>query len=89
MKLGKVIGTVVASTVDSSLEGAKLLLVQPLADDLTPSGTPIVACDTVQAGQGDRVLYEGGREAAMALANWFNPADATVMAIVDSVDGES
>ena len=89
MKLAKVIGTVVASTVDSSLEGTKLLLVQPLADDLTPSGTPVVACDTVQAGLGDRVLYEGGREAAMALANWFNPSDATVMAIVDSVDGES
>jgi microcompartment protein CcmK/EutM len=44
-----------------------------------------VACDTVQAGPGDVVLFEGGREAALALANWFNTSDATVMAIVDRV----
>ena len=88
MKVGKVIGSVVATTIDESLEGITLLLVQPLADDMTPKGDPLVACDTVQAGPGDRVLYEGGREAAVALANWYNPSDATVMAIVDSLDGE-
>ena len=88
MKLGQVVGTVVASTIDQSLEGVKLLLVQPLADDLSAKGNPLVACDCVQAGVGDRVLYEGGREAALALSNWFNPSDATVMAIVDSTDGE-
>lgn len=89
MKLGQVIGTVVASTIDESLEGVKLLLVQPLADDLSAGGSPLVACDSVQAGVGDRVLFEGGREAAYALRNWYNPTDATVMAIIDSVDGES
>lgn len=89
MKVGKVIGSVVATTIDESLEGITLLLVQPLADDMTPKGDPLVACDTVQAGPGDRVLYEGGREAAVALANWYNPSDATVMAIVDSLDGET
>lgn len=89
MKLGKVIGSVVASTIDESLVGVTLLLVQPLADDFTAKGSPLVACDTVQAGPGDRVLFEGGREAAVALANWFNPTDASVMAIVDSVDGDS
>jgi len=80
---------VVATTIDESLEGVTLLLVQPLADDLTAKGDPLVACDCVQAGPGDRVLYEGGREAAVALTNWYNPSDATVMAIIDSLDGES
>ncbi|TVR66361.1 MAG: ethanolamine utilization protein EutN [Spirochaetaceae bacterium] len=89
MKIGKVIGSVVATTIDESLEGVTLLLVQPLADDLTAKGDPLVACDCVQAGPGDRVLYEGGREAAVALTNWYNPSDATVMAIIDSLDGES
>jgi len=47
-----------------------------------------VACDAVQAGPGDTVLYEGGREAAMALRHPFNPADAAVIAIVDAVSRE-
>ena len=86
MKLGKVIGSVVCSQKESSWEGVKLLLIQPLDQELKRSGDTIVACDaTPQAGTGDVVVYEGGREAALALENWFNPSDATVMAIVDQV----
>ena len=50
------------------------------------SGTPLVACDTVQAGTGDLVIYEGGREAALALDNWYNPSDAAVIGIIDQLD---
>jgi len=31
------------------------------------------------------VVYEGGREAALGLTNWFNPSDLTVMGIVDDL----
>lgn len=86
MKIGRVTGTVVCTRKTASLEGVKFLLVQPLDDTLQGSGVPIVACDTVQAGQGDLVLYEGGREAALALDNWFNPADAAVLGIIDQYD---
>ena len=89
MKIGKVSGTVVCSSKVDSLEGIKLLLLQPLDDDMNKTGTPIVACDTVQAGFGDLVLYEGGREAAIALENWYNPADAAVLGIVDQMERES
>lgn len=88
MKLGRVVGTVVSTRKDESLEGVRLLLVQPLSEEYEPKGTPVVACDTVQAGPGDTVLFEGGREAAMALQRSFNPSDATVMAIVDSYGEE-
>ncbi|HEB10601.1 MAG TPA: ethanolamine utilization protein EutN [Spirochaetales bacterium] len=88
MKLGKVIGTVVCSRKEISLEGIKLLLLQPLDEKLKNSGNPITACDTVQAGIGDIVMFEGGREAALALDNWFNPSDATIMGIVDRVERE-
>ena len=47
-----------------------------------------MACDTVQAGLGDTVFYEGGREAALGLENWFNPSDSTIMGIVDEVELE-
>jgi len=86
MKLGRVIGTVVCSQKDGSLEGVKLLLLQPLDEELKASGGPLAACDAVQAGVGDLVIFEGGREAALGLPNWFNPSDATIMGIVDRVD---
>ncbi len=84
MKLARVIGNVVCTKKDVSLEGIKLMLIQPVDETLKDYGSPIVACDTVQAGLGDIVLFEGGREAALALDNWFNPSDATIMGIVDS-----
>jgi ethanolamine utilization protein EutN len=88
MKLGLVIGTVVCTQKVGSFEGVKLLLVQPLNEKLEKGGDPLVACDTVQAGEGDLVFYEGGREAALGLENWFNPSDATIMGIVDEVSLE-
>jgi len=86
MKLARVIGSVVCDSKDGSLAGVKLLLLQPLTEALMEDGEPLVACDTVQAGVGDTVIWVGGREAALALENWYNPADAAVMGIVDQVN---
>jgi ethanolamine utilization protein EutN len=85
MKLGRVIGNVVCTQKVDSFDGIKLLLVQPLDERYKETGNPIIACDTVQAGMDDIVFYEGGREAALGLRNWFNPSDATIMGIVDHV----
>jgi ethanolamine utilization protein EutN len=89
MRMGIVTGSVVCSPLESSLRGERLLLLQPVDTDRTPRGTQIVACDTVQAGPGDVVLWEGGREAAMALRHSFNLADAAIIAIVDAIDAGS
>ncbi|RKX92683.1 MAG: ethanolamine utilization protein EutN [Spirochaetes bacterium] len=86
MKIGRITGSVVCDKKTSSLSGVSLLLLQPLDENYRGKGTPIVACDTVQAGTGDLVLYEGGREAALALDNWFNPSDASVVGIIDSLE---
>lgn len=86
MKIGRVTGTVVSTMKLESLEGIKLLLVQPLDDNMENSGNPLVACDTVQAGSGDLVIYEGGREAALTLDNWYNPSDAAVIGIIDNIN---
>ena len=88
MKTGRVVGSVVASRKVESFQGLRMLLVQPTDEAGRASGDPLVAIDTCQAGPGDMVLYEGGREAAMALPASFNPSDATIMAIVDQVDAE-
>lgn len=86
MKLARVIGTVVATRKDRSLEGAKILMIQPLTDEMEPSGEAIAAIDTVQAGPSDLVYWITGREAALALPDTFAPVDATIVGIVDSVD---
>jgi microcompartment protein CcmK/EutM len=86
MKIARVTGSVVCTVKSESLEGVILLLIQPLDDDLNESGKPVVACDTVAAGPGDLVIYEGGREAALALKKTFNPADAAVIGIIDQLE---
>jgi ethanolamine utilization protein EutN len=86
MKLGRVIGSVVATRKDPSFEGVKLLLLQPLDENGKPAGDAIAACDEIQAGEGDIVFFEGGREAALALENAFNPSDATIIGIVDDIE---
>jgi ethanolamine utilization protein EutN len=86
MKLGKVIGTVVSTKKLDAFKGVKFLIVQPLDEKLRPQGNPIVAADSQQSGPGQIVTYVGGREASMPLPEPFNPSDATITSIVDSVD---
>ncbi|MFP4430373.1 MAG: EutN/CcmL family microcompartment protein [Spirochaetaceae bacterium] len=86
MKLGRVVGRVVSTKKLVCLDGRTLLLVQQVEPDLSPVGRPVVAVDTVKAGEGDLVYFEGGKEAAQSLPDWFNPTDAAVIAVVDSVD---
>jgi microcompartment protein CcmK/EutM len=84
--LGRVIGTVVATRKDSELEGLKLLVVQACDVDGEPSGGPVVAADAVGAGVGEVVLFAAGSSARQTTATQNRPVDATIMAIVDSVE---
>lgn len=77
-----------ATQKDSSIHGCKILMIQPLTDEMKPSGEAIASIDTVQAGPGDLVYWVTGREAAMPLPDPFAPVDATIVGIVDSVDIE-
>lgn len=85
MQLARVLGTVVATVKHESLVGVRLLVVQPQDHAGRPDGDPIVACDPLQAGEGELVQYIVGREAALALPVTYAPVDATVIAIVDAV----
>ncbi|MCH7664428.1 MAG: EutN/CcmL family microcompartment protein [Acidobacteria bacterium] len=87
MKLGRVIGTVVATTQVEGLEGVKFLLVQPLDKTRKPSGQAIVAADGVaMAGPDDLVYYVSSREASLALPNTFVPVDDAIVGLVDAVE---
>jgi microcompartment protein CcmK/EutM len=63
-----------------------MLMLQPTDETGTPSsGRPLVAIDLVSAAPGQRVFYVRGREAANALPDPDNPADAAIVGIVDEV----
>jgi ethanolamine utilization protein EutN len=85
MYLGIVKGTVVAERKAQGLEGAKILLVQPVDENKQPVGDIQAAIDRVQAGPGDLVYLVGSREAALACDPWFVPVDAAIVGIVDGV----
>ncbi|HUS67691.1 MAG TPA: EutN/CcmL family microcompartment protein [Kofleriaceae bacterium] len=85
MYLGRVRGTVVANRKAEGMEGYKLLLVQPLDDQLRDNGPLQVAVDVTQAGPDDLVFLVGSREAALACTPTFVPVDAAIVGIVDDV----
>ena len=86
MYLGRVIGTVVATTKYDGLQGVRLLVVEPIDDDGNVCGEPHVAADSTQAGPGETVFLVGSREAALAMEETFVPVDAAIVGIVDQVD---
>jgi microcompartment protein CcmK/EutM len=88
MKLGRIVGTVVASRKDASLDSLKLLIVVNLSTTLEREGGYIVAVDSVGAGVGEVILYATGSSARQTAVTKDRPVDAVIMAIVDSFDIE-
>jgi ethanolamine utilization protein EutN len=89
MYLAKVIGNVVATQKDEKFHGMKLLLIQPYVNKdrtLVPSGSSIVAVDSVGAGLGECVLFTQGSSARLTDTTKDAPVDAVIVGIVDSVE---
>ena len=84
MQLARVIGNVVATVKNDSLEGRKLLIVQSLNADLKPQGPPLVALDAIGAGTGELVFWCRGKEVSFPFRREDTPTDCTVVGIVDS-----
>ena len=85
MQIAKVVGTVVSTRKNKKLEGAKLLLVQPMTPDGQPRGTTLLTIDSVGAGVGETVLIVSGSSARMASGMKDCPVDAAVVGIVDTI----
>jgi ethanolamine utilization protein EutN len=84
MQLARVIGNVVSTVKNATLEGRKLMVIQVLDGDLRPVGKPLVAIDSVGAGAGELVFWCRGKEASFALDGVEAPTDCTIIGIVDS-----
>ena len=86
MFFGTVIGTIWATRKDEHLQSFKLQLLQPLNAKREKQGGPIIAVDTVGAGQGETVMYITAREAVIPLPVEMSPVDASIVGIVDRID---
>ena len=78
MILAKVLGTVVSTQKEPSLDGLRFMVVQPVDVDGNP-------------GPGEMVLYCTGSSARQTAITNNKPCDAVIMAIVDQweVDGKT
>ncbi|MFH2001832.1 MAG: EutN/CcmL family microcompartment protein [Planctomycetota bacterium] len=89
MKIGRVIGTVVAPVKHPFYEGKKILLVQPEDPFGHSKGAPVVAVDRAQAGVGDKVLIMAeGSSARFLFEDDFAPVRTLVVGVIDFVEIE-
>ena len=84
MTLGRVVGTVVATRKEQTLEGLRFMLVRVVDVEGQETGGFVVAADAVGAGPGEMVLVAAGSSARQTQATNNRPVDAVIMAIVDT-----
>jgi microcompartment protein CcmK/EutM len=89
MFLAKVVGTLVATQKEASLEGLKFLVVRRLDGEGQETDSFTVAADAVGAGLDEVVMVATGSSARQTRLTDNRPCDAVIMAIVDTweVDG--
>ena len=88
MLLGKVVGTLVATRKEATLDGLKFLVLKQLDIEGDETGGYRVAADAVGAGLGEVVLFATGSSARQTKLTDRRPCDAVIMAIVDTLEVE-
>jgi ethanolamine utilization protein EutN len=85
MQLGLVVGRATSTVKHASMEGWKLLIVQPLAaDSRSADGDPVVAVDALGAGTGETVIITSdGKGTRALLKSDTTPVRWSVMGIKD------
>lgn len=86
MRMGKVVGMVVATQKNEKLKGRKLLVVEDVNLNGQATGAYLVAVDAVGAGAGEVVLTCSGSSARLTDLTKDCPVDGTIIAIVETVE---
>lgn len=86
MNIARVIGRMVCTVRQDTLDAITLQWIQPLSSSGAPVGTPLVAVDRIGTGPGEVIVYITSREAALTLENPFAAVDAGIVAKVDWCD---
>jgi ethanolamine utilization protein EutN len=85
MQLGRVIGQATSTVKHPSMQGWRLLVIQPLMDDETADGDPIVSIDNLGAGRNDLVIITSdGLSVREMLKSDNTPVRWAVLGLKDS-----
>ena len=88
MILGKIFGTIYSTINHPFYDNKKLMMVERLKKDGTPSGKFLIAIDTVDAGAGETVLIvDEGNSARQIVDDSSAPLRSVVVGIVDQING--
>ena len=84
MQLGRVVGHAVSTVKHASMNGWRLLIVQPLNATERPDGEPLLAIDHLGAGKGNRVIISNdGLGARDIVKSKTSPVRWFVMGLAD------
>ena len=84
MQIAEVIGRATATVKHPSMEGWRLLIVQPLMADGGNDGDPLIAIDELGGGRGDRVIITSdGKHVSELLKAKNSPVRWAVLGIAD------
>jgi ethanolamine utilization protein EutN len=84
MQIGRVVGQAVATVKHKSLEGWRLLVVQPLGAGGAADGEPLLVIDMLGAGIGHQVMISSDGAGARKLVNARNsPVRWMVLGVCD------
>lgn len=84
MQIAQVQGRATTTVRHASLAGVRLLVCQPLGNEMQDEGDPIIAVDKLGAGKGDRVLLTSdGRGLRELLNDGNSPVRWWTLGIVD------
>ena len=84
MQRAKVIGNATSSVKHSTMEGVKMLIVQPLNGVGGADGDPLIAIDGVGAGPSDQVfITSDGRYGRQLMKSDYSPIRWSIIGIED------
>ena len=87
MRLGKVIDNLWAENKVEQLHACRLHIVQPVNSVLENYSRPLVIADPQNiASTGDIIVYVTSADASEAFESGHAPVNASVVALVDSID---
>jgi microcompartment protein CcmK/EutM len=87
VRIARVVGNVVSTVKHPALHGHRLLLVDEETMDGRLAHKPRLALDTVDSGEGDRVLVlDEGNGAAQTLRRPRGPVRTVIVGVIDEIE---
>jgi microcompartment protein CcmK/EutM len=86
MILGKVVGTIVSSTINDGIKGSRYLLVEKTDQYGKKLGDYLVALDIIGVANDELVMVTEGSPSRETPETVSKPVDALIVGIVDLID---